>query len=132
MATELAKENPDAGGLILISPFTSTNAIANSVWYLRILPMALLARNPFDNLAKIGDVHVPLFIAVGDRDTLTPPSMAQAPMEKANDPKRLYIVPGPDHDGMFKVGQQELVGHLRFPARLAMKASCSDSFESRE
>lgn len=113
VATELAKENPDAGGLILISPFTSTNAIADSVWYLRLLPMALLARNPLDSLSKIGDVHVPLFIAVGDHDTLTPPAMAQALMEKANEPKRLYIVPGPDHNGMFQVGQQELVGQTR-------------------
>jgi fermentation-respiration switch protein FrsA (DUF1100 family) len=75
--------------------------------------MALLTRNPFDNLSKIGDVHVPLFIAVGDHDTLTPPSMAQALMENANEPKRLYIVPGPDHDGMFHVGQQELVAQIR-------------------
>lgn len=113
VATELAKENPDAGGLILISPFTSTIAIANSVWYLRMLPLTALARNPFDNLSKIGDVHVPLFIAVGDHDTLTPSSMAQALMEKANDPKRLYIVTGPDHNGMFQVGQQDLVAQIR-------------------
>lgn len=72
-ATELAEENPDAGGLILISPFTSTTAIADSVWYLRMLPLRLLGHNQFDNLSKLGDVHVPLFIAVGDHDTLTPP-----------------------------------------------------------
>jgi fermentation-respiration switch protein FrsA (DUF1100 family) len=112
VATELAKENPDVGGLILVSPFTSTTAIANSVWYLRMLPMAILGHNQFDNLSKIGDVHVPLFIAVGDHDTLTPPSMAQALMETANEPKRLYIVPGPDHNGMFQVGQAELVGQI--------------------
>lgn len=34
-------------------------------------------------------------------------------MEKANEPKRLYIVSGPDHNGMFQVEQQELVAQLR-------------------
>lgn len=113
VATELAKENPNARGLILISPFTSTVAIADTVWYLRILPLAIMSHNQFDNLSKIGDVHLPLFIAVGDQDKLTPPSMSQALMEKAIQPKRLYIVPGPDHDGMFQVGQQELVTQIR-------------------
>jgi fermentation-respiration switch protein FrsA (DUF1100 family) len=57
-------------------------------------------------------VHAPLFMAVGDDDTLTPPAMARALMEKANAPKRLYIVPGADHNGMFQVGQPELVGQI--------------------
>jgi uncharacterized protein len=112
VATEMAKENPGAGALILISPFTSTTAIADSVWYLRMLPLTILGHNQFDNLSKIGAVHMPLFIAVGDHDTLTPPFMAQALFAKANEPKHLYIVPGPDHNGMFQVGQQELVGQL--------------------
>jgi prepilin-type processing-associated H-X9-DG protein len=112
VATELAKESPGVGGLILVSPFTNTAAIADSVWYLRMPPLAILGHNKFDNLSKIGDVLVPLFIAVGDHDTLTPSSMAQALMEKANEPKHLYIVPGPDHNGMFQVGQQELVGQI--------------------
>jgi len=55
---------------------------------------------------------VPLFIAVGDHDTLTPSSMAQAQMEKADEPKRFYIVPAADHNGMFQVGQRELVGQI--------------------
>jgi fermentation-respiration switch protein FrsA (DUF1100 family) len=119
VATELAKENPGVGGLILVSPFTSTTAIANSVWYLRMLPLAILGHNQFDNLSKVGDVHVPLFIAVGDDDTLTPPSMAQALMEKANEPKRLYVVPGADHNSMFQVGQPELVAQIsEFTQRL--------------
>jgi len=113
VATELARENPGVGGLILVSPFTSTTAIANSVWYMRLLPLAILGHNQFNNLSKIGDVHAPLFIAVGDDDRLTPPSMAQALMERANSPKHLYIVPGADHNGMFQVGQPELVGQIR-------------------
>jgi len=101
VATELAKENPGAGGLVLISPFTSTTALAERSWYLRMMPMSKLNHNPFDNLSKIGDVRMPLLIAVGDQDTLTPPAMAEALMAKANEPRRLYVVPGADHNGMF-------------------------------
>jgi fermentation-respiration switch protein FrsA (DUF1100 family) len=112
VAIELAKENPGVVGLILISPFTSTTAIAGRGWYMRMLPLAILGHNQFDNLSKIGEVHMPLFIAVGDHDTLTPIPMAQALLEKANEPKRLYIVPGRDHNDMFQVEQRELVGQI--------------------
>jgi len=103
-ATELAKEDPDAGGLILISPFTSTVDIAKTIWYLRIFPLTLLSHNRFDNLLKIGAVHVPVFIAVGSEDRLTPPAMAESLFRRANEPKRLYVSPGADHNNIMEVG----------------------------
>lgn len=99
-ATEMAKEHPDAGGLILISPFTSTIDIAKTIWYLRLFPLSLLSHNQFDNLSKMASIHIPVFIAVGDSDRLTPPAMTQALFERANAPKRLYVSPGADHDDM--------------------------------
>lgn len=99
-ATEMAKEHPDAGGLILISPFTSTIDIAKTIWYLRLFPLSLLSHNQFDNLSKMASIHIPLFLAVGDSDRLTPPAMTRALFERANAPKRLYISPGADHDDM--------------------------------
>jgi hypothetical protein len=97
-ATEMAKEHPDAGGLILISPFTSTTDIAKTIWYLRPFPLSLLSHNRFDNLSKMDSIHVPVFIAVRDSDRLTPPSMAQALFQSANGPKRVYVSQGADHD----------------------------------
>ena len=99
-ATELAEEHPEAGGLILISAFTCTVDIANSIWYLRPFPLALLTQNRFDNLSKMAAVHLPVFLAVGTADRLTPPAMAQALLQKANEPKRLYLSPGADHNDM--------------------------------
>jgi uncharacterized protein len=103
-ATELAKEHPEAGGLILISPFTSLIDAAKTIWYLRAFPLSLLARNRFDNLSKIDGVHIPVFIAVGTEDTLTPPTMSQALFQRANEPKRLYLSPGADHNEMMDTG----------------------------
>jgi uncharacterized protein len=102
-ATEMAKEHPDAGGLVLISPFTSTVDIAKTIWYLRVFPLTLLSHNRFDNLLKIGEVHIPVFIAVGSEDRLTPPAMAQALFQNANEPKRLCVSPGADHNNIMEV-----------------------------
>jgi fermentation-respiration switch protein FrsA (DUF1100 family) len=41
----------------------------------------------------IGSIHIPLLVLAGTEDQLTPPSMAQALLEKANEPERLYMVP---------------------------------------
>jgi uncharacterized protein len=107
-ATEMAKEHADAGGLSLISPFTSTVDIAKTIWYLRIFPLALLSHNRFDNLLKIGEVHIPVFIAVGGEDRLTPPAMAQALFQSANNPKQFYISPEADHNNVMEVGVASL------------------------
>jgi hypothetical protein len=111
-ATELAREHPDAGGLILISPFTSLPDAAKAIWYLNAFPIRFLSHNRFDNLSRIESVHVPVFIAVGTNDDLTPPAMDQALFQKANEPKRLYLAPGAEHNDMIGVGGQPLLAQL--------------------
>jgi fermentation-respiration switch protein FrsA (DUF1100 family) len=103
-ATEMANEHPEAGGLILISAFTSTVDIAKTIPYLRPFPLALLSHNRFDNLSKMSAVNIPIFIAVGTADVLTPPAMAQALFQKANEPKQLYLSSGADHNDVMSNG----------------------------
>lgn len=111
-ATQLALEHPDAGGLILESPFTSVPEAAKAVWYLRAFPLSLFIHNRFDNLSKIGSVHVPVFITVGTEDTLTPAEMANALFRQANQPKQLYLVLGADHNGIVRIGGQALENQI--------------------
>jgi len=111
-ATQLALEHPDAGGLILESAFTSVPEAAKAIWYLRAFPLSLFVHNRFDNLSKIGSVHVPVFITVGAEDTLTPPEMAKALFQQANQPKELYLVPGADHNGIVGAGGQRLENQI--------------------
>jgi fermentation-respiration switch protein FrsA (DUF1100 family) len=112
-ATQLGLEHPDAGGLILESAFTNVPEAAKAVWYLRAFPLSLVIHNRFDNLAKISSVHVPVFITVGTEDILTPPEMATALFQHANQPKQLYLVPGADHNGIVSAGGQTLDSHIR-------------------
>jgi hypothetical protein len=111
-ATQLALEHPDVGGLILESPFTSVPEAAKAIWYLRAFPLAPFIHNRFDNLSKIGAVHVPVFITVGTEDTLTPPQMAGALFQQANQPKQLYLVPKADHNDIVTVGGEGLENQL--------------------
>jgi len=107
-ATQLALEHPDAGGLILESAFTSVPDAAKAIWYLRAFPLSLFIHNRFDNLSKIGSVRVFVFLTVGTDDTVTPPAMTIALFQRANFPKRLYLVPGADHNGIVTQGGQAL------------------------
>jgi uncharacterized protein len=111
-ATEMAKEHPEAGGLILISAFTSTVDIAKTISYLRPFPLRLLSHNRFDNLSKMDDVRIPVFIAAGTADTLTPPAMARALFQKANEPKQLYLCPGADHNDIMNNGVATLEAQI--------------------
>jgi fermentation-respiration switch protein FrsA (DUF1100 family) len=111
-ATEMAKEHPEAGGLILISAFTSTIDIANTIWYLRPFPLSFLSHNRFDNLSRMDAVHIPVFIAVGTSDTLTPPAMAQALLQRAHEPKQLYLSQGADHNDIMSNGVAMLEAQL--------------------
>jgi len=108
----MAKEHPGAGGLILISAFTSTVDIANTIWYLRPFPLSFLSHNRFDNLSKMDDVHIPVFIAVGTADTLTPPAMAQPLLQRAHEPKQLYLSQGADHNDIMSNGVAMLEAQL--------------------
>jgi len=107
-ATQLALEHPDAAGLILESAFTSVPDAAKAIWYLRAFPLSLFIHNRFDNLSKIGSVHVPVFITVGTEDTLTPPQMAAALFQRANQPKQIYLVPEAGHNDIVGVGGEAL------------------------
>jgi uncharacterized protein len=111
-ATQLALEHPDAGGLILESAFTSVPEAAKAIWYLRVFPLSLFIHNRFDNLSKIGSVHLPVFIAVGTEDTLTPPQMAGALFQHANQPKQIYLVPEAEHNDIVGVGGEALENQI--------------------
>jgi len=114
-ATEMAKEHPDVGGLVLVSAYTSTFDMLKylpELWYVRLLPYRLLLHTRFDNLSKMSSVHVPVLIVVGSVDDGTVPSMATALFQKANEPKRLYVSPGAGHDNVWEIKTDQLMAEI--------------------
>jgi uncharacterized protein len=106
VAVQLALEYPPVG-LILETPFTSISAMGrhhNPILY-SALGWLLDAR--YDNLAKIGQIRVPLLMFQGDRDRIVPPAMAHQLFDAANEPKTWRLIPGADHNNTYEVGGED-------------------------
>ena len=102
-ATYLASWNSKLGGLILATPLTSI-ADAAPDWYYSIYPVNLMLHTHFENAAAIASVRVPVLILAGTADTIAPPWMAQKIFNRANGPKRLYMVAGAAHNNLLTIG----------------------------
>ena len=61
VAAEMAKEHPDAGGLILISPLTSVSDVANRIWYLRRIQLSVLLRDRLESYPRSVPYVCPYF-----------------------------------------------------------------------
>jgi pimeloyl-ACP methyl ester carboxylesterase len=107
-AVYLASRNPSLAGLILESPFSSVDDVAHNLWYLRMYPAGLMLRTHFDNYMRIASVRVPLFIATGTADDLTPPWMAQKLFARAGEPKKLLLIDHAGHNDLVDVGGARL------------------------
>jgi len=94
MATEVALRQP-ARGLVLVAAFTSFPDMAQL--HFPWLPMRWLVCNRLDNLAKIGQVTVPVFIAHGTEDRLIPFQHGERLFAAARKPKQFFPMPGLDH-----------------------------------
>jgi len=99
IATELARRRADASGLVLEATFTSVrDMIEQSPW--GFLPVGLILTQQFDTLAKIPEVHVPVLIAHGTRDSIVPIAMGERLYEAARAPKRFIRVDGAGHHNL--------------------------------
>ena len=105
VAAEMALRRPPSR-LILESGFTSIRAMARHAY--PFLPgIELLISTRYDTLDKIGRVHVPVLITHGDSDQTVPFDMARELHEAANEPKRMYVVPGGTHNDSHVIGGDE-------------------------
>jgi uncharacterized protein len=59
---------------------------------------------PIDHVAR---VKAPLFVMSGEEDTHTTPEETRRMFERANEPKRLWMVPGAAHVDLYDVGGAE-------------------------
>ncbi len=109
VAGELARRRQVAG-LILETPFPSVKAVARRLF--RGLPAHLLLKSRFDLAARLREIHVPVLVLHGDRDTVIPFELGRAVYEAANEPKEFVVIPGADHNDTYLVGGEEYFQHL--------------------
>ncbi len=95
VAVDLAARD-GARALVLESTFNNLPDVA--AYHYPFLPVRWLMRTRLDSAAKIANYHGPLLQVHGDADTIVPLRFAQALYAAANQPKKLIIYPGHDHN----------------------------------
>ena len=121
VAVWLATQHPPAG-LILESPFASVRSMARAAFH--NLPIHLFLPNKYDSLSRIRDISCPLLILHGDRDEKVPIGQGRKLYEKANGPKKFYVIKGAAHDDTYIVGGDPYFNALgQFIASLGGKRS---------
>jgi hypothetical protein len=101
VALQMALETPPAG-LVLESAFTSMKEIVRNISPIAYYTVGWWGLDlPFDNLAKIGRVRVPLLLIQGDKDTVAPVEMTRRLFAQASIPKSLHIIVGGGHCDVF-------------------------------
>jgi uncharacterized protein len=104
VAVYLAAER-DAGGLILEAPFTSVAAAAQH--HYPFIPAAMLVRDRFDSLARIGRVATPLLVMHGERDMIVPVRHGRALFAAAAEPKEGWFAARAGHETLAQFGALE-------------------------
>ena len=95
VATQMALDNPDAAALVLQSPISSLGAVGRA--HYPFLPVHVLLREHYDNVAKIGQVNMPVLILHGNKDKVVPMKEGRKVFDAANDPKVWQYYAGGTH-----------------------------------
>jgi fermentation-respiration switch protein FrsA (DUF1100 family) len=94
-------------GLILESPFTSIAAVAQ--YHYPYIPAALLIRDRFDSLSRIGEVRAPILILHGGRDAIVPDRFSRALFDAAPEPKESWFAADAGHEDLAGFGALDQV-----------------------
>jgi hypothetical protein len=95
LAAERAEEAPRA--VLLFSTFTSATDLGAQVYW--FLPVRLLSRIGYDNLANLKRIHAPVFIAHSRDDDIVPYAHGRKLYEAAAEPKAFLEMRGGHNDG---------------------------------
>jgi pimeloyl-ACP methyl ester carboxylesterase len=98
MAAELAT-HVDAEKVILVSPFTSMEAMAKAQYPL--LPVALI-KYPLRTSEIIGEIKAPIILVHGDRDALIPIAHSEALLKLVNGDSKFLVIEGAGHNDIHR------------------------------
>lgn len=112
---KFVKRTRGTGGLIafLILSYLDRFSNVQRLFKLEVYGVKLRPRFVREKLMKLNEceaaskLHIPILIAVGERDEIVGVDEAQAIYRSANEPKNLLIVEGADH--IYKGKEQELI-----------------------
>lgn len=119
VALDLAVKQPQAGGVILQSTFTSMADMAAQIDWLRWFPVDWLLTERFDTQAKIPRLKLPILLLHGTDDPVVPARMSEQLYDLAPQPKQILLVPGKGHHSIYQKGAYSYLEAIRrFVGRL--------------
>jgi uncharacterized protein len=92
----------EARALVLEAPFTATVDVASERY--PFVPVSWLMKDQFRSRERIKDVHMPLLVIHGDRDSVVPFHHGQRLFAMANQPKTFVRMPGSEHNTLTRDG----------------------------
>lgn len=92
----------EARALVLEAPFTATVDVASERY--PFVPVSWLMKDQFRSRERIKDVHMPLLVIHGDRDSVVPFHQGQRLFAMANGPKTFIRMPGSEHNTLTRDG----------------------------
>lgn len=103
VATWLAVRHPPRA-LVLLSTFTSVPDLGAQVY--PFIPVRLLARVKYDNLARIGQITAPVLIAHSREDDIIPYAHGRLLFDAAREPKEFLEMRGGHNSGFIFVREE--------------------------
>ncbi len=109
VAGEVAAQRPTAG-LIVEGSFPSIQAMADHHCF--GLPARWLMDVEFNLAQKVRDLHLPLLVIHGERDSIVPLALGRQVFEAAHEPKQWYVVSGAEHNDVPFIGGESYFQEL--------------------
>ncbi len=110
VAVEMARRKPPLA-LILHSGFSSAVDVGQHAYW--FLPVGILMKDRYENLAKIREVCCPLLMIHGHEDRIIPPRFGRRLFTAAQEPKEWLEIPGAGHNDLIDVGGQAYLDKIR-------------------
>ncbi len=88
----------DVAGLFLVTPFTSLPDVA--AFHYPYLPVRLILRERYDNVAALTKYRGPVAFLAAGRDSIIPPGSVQTLHDGFTGPKRLWVQPHAGHNDL--------------------------------
>lgn len=108
-AVELASNHKDVA-VILQSPPSSLVELGK--YHYPIFPINALLKDRYENIKKINKISAPLLILIGGVDTIVPAKLSIILFNQANQPKKMLIYNGIDHNELHHVIQKDILDFL--------------------
>ena len=103
IAINLARQHPDAAGLIVQCSFTSMRQMVHYRMPGSIFPTDLLLTQQFDSIHQVPNLKLPVLYIHGLEDMQVPAAMSQTLYDASPEPKQLYLVPDAGHNNVAAV-----------------------------